>query len=102
MATFGERLKELREHSGLSQDELADMAGIHRVQVSRLETGSSVPSWPTVQALARALGVDCKAFEQEPSADTERPRPGRPRKAEPVEKKPKRPRGRPRKAEGRS
>jgi transcriptional regulator with XRE-family HTH domain len=37
-------------------------AGLPRQTVSRLEMGSSVPSWTTVQALARALGVDCTAF----------------------------------------
>jgi hypothetical protein len=57
------------------------------------------PGWFNMLALAEALGVDCRAFLEEPA---ERPPAGRgrPRK-EPAEAEapaPKRPRGRPRKA----
>ncbi len=62
MATFAERLRELREKSGLSQAELANRAGLHRFGVSKLELGLREPTWATVQAIARALGVDCTAF----------------------------------------
>jgi hypothetical protein len=48
--------------------------------VAHLEQGRRKPSWETVLALAAALGVDCKAFEQAPTprADVG---PGRPPKA---------------------
>ena len=59
---FAKRLKELREQSGLSQAELADAAGMNRFGVAKLEQGVREPSWATVQALARALGVEVGEF----------------------------------------
>jgi transcriptional regulator with XRE-family HTH domain len=64
---FGERLKELRDKAGLSQQELADKAGIHRVAVARIETGERSPAWDTAMKLAAALGVSCAAFEPQRS-----------------------------------
>jgi transcriptional regulator with XRE-family HTH domain len=63
MATFNERLKELREKAGLTQEGLARAADISLSAVSKLEQNPTDPSWSTVQSLAKALGVDCKAFE---------------------------------------
>lgn len=60
--SFARRLTHLREAAGLSQYEVAKRAGVTRQTLSRLEMGESVPTWPTVQALARALGLDCTAF----------------------------------------
>jgi DNA-binding XRE family transcriptional regulator len=48
------------------------VTGIHRQTIAQLETGVRQPTWETVQALARALGVDCKAFETQP-AEAETP-----------------------------
>jgi transcriptional regulator with XRE-family HTH domain len=97
---FGIRLKELREQAGLTQPQLAEKAGMSKGGVADLEQGINQPSWATVQKLADALGVDCRAFQQPPSAETQPQGRGRPRKpdaeAAPV---PKRPRGRPRKGE---
>jgi transcriptional regulator with XRE-family HTH domain len=70
----------------MSQYELAKKTGLTRQTLSRLEMGESVPSWPTVQLLAAALGVDCTSF-LDPNL-------------KPPEEKPARPRGRPRKSEG--
>ena len=60
--TFASRLTALREAAGFSQYELAKRCGISRQSMSQLEKGA-VPSWPTVQALARALGVSTEAFQ---------------------------------------
>src|SRR5215475_15119136 len=59
---FASRLKSLREQAGLSQAELADLAGMNRFGVAKLEQGVREPSWATVQALARALGVEVGEF----------------------------------------
>ena len=64
--SFGPLLKKLRESKGLTMQELADLAGISQVQISRLEMGHRAPLWDTVQKLARALGVRCEAFEDLP------------------------------------
>jgi putative transcriptional regulator len=51
----GERMKRAREHAGLTQQEAADRAGIHRVTLARLETDARKPSAVLALALARAL-----------------------------------------------
>jgi len=81
--TFGSRLKRLREEAGLTQQTLADGAGMHRFGIAKLERDEYGPSWATVQALAKALGLTCSAFEGtvEPNPDDKPPRAkGRPRK----------------------
>lgn len=62
--SFAARLKQLRETAKLTQQELADKAGLHRVAVARLETGEREPSWATVRAIVHALGVSCEAFDE--------------------------------------
>lgn len=59
---FADRLKAERSRVGLSQAELADRAGMNRFGVAKLEQGHRHPTWETVQALAAALGTDCRAF----------------------------------------
>ncbi len=61
--TFGQRLKELREAASLTQQQLAEKAGLNQFGIAKLEQGVRSPAWETVQALARALGVSCSAFE---------------------------------------
>lgn len=54
---FGKRLASLRKARGLTQQALADTAGIHVVQVRRYETGASQPSLDILRKLAVALSV---------------------------------------------
>jgi transcriptional regulator with XRE-family HTH domain len=68
---FGRRLKATREAKGLSQAQLAEAAGCHTFTISKLERGEQEPAWPLVLALAKALGVDCKAFQGEDVERTE-------------------------------
>ena len=70
--TFGERLKELREAAALSQDGLARQAGLSTSTVAKIERLDIDPSWTTVQALARALGVSTEAFQDEAPAPKRR------------------------------
>lgn len=79
---FAGRLRQLREEAGLSQKALAEKAGLVTSAIGHLEQGLRKPTWETVLALARALGVSCSAFEShEGPATEETPRPrGRPRK----------------------
>jgi transcriptional regulator with XRE-family HTH domain len=94
---FAPRLKELREAAGLTQEQLAERAKLHKLTVAKLEQGIRQPSWVTVQALAAALGVDCLAFQEPPETDRPPSGRGRPSKATPpeAEQQPKRGRGRP-------
>ena len=57
MKDFGERLKALREKAGLSQRELARLAGIEAMQISRYERGVGYPAVETLIAIARTLDV---------------------------------------------
>jgi transcriptional regulator with XRE-family HTH domain len=68
MMTFGEFLRSERRARGISQETLADRAGMHRTSVSLIERdGRRDPRLDTLVSLARALGippaemVDCYA-----------------------------------------
>jgi len=55
---FGRRLRELRKERGLSQEELAFRAGLHRTYVSSAERGERNVALINIQRLAKALDVD--------------------------------------------
>ncbi|MBY0512555.1 MAG: helix-turn-helix domain-containing protein [Gemmataceae bacterium] len=61
--TFAERLRELREASGLSQYALAKRSGVTKQAISLLERGDNEPSWVSVRKLARGLGVSVSEFD---------------------------------------
>jgi transcriptional regulator with XRE-family HTH domain len=63
--TFGAVLLRLRRAAGMSAYELAKRSGLTRQAISFLETGDREPTWDTVQRVAKALGLDCSAFEDE-------------------------------------
>ena len=46
-----------RERRALTQQELADLAGITRVALSRIESGQAEPMAKTIRRLAHALNV---------------------------------------------
>ena len=52
---FGASIRRRRQELGLSQEELADEAGLHRTYVSLLERGLRSASIVTIVKLARAL-----------------------------------------------
>jgi transcriptional regulator with XRE-family HTH domain len=56
--SFGNRLRELRSASGVSQEELAHRAGLHRTYLGGIERGERNPSLANLYKLAEALGVD--------------------------------------------
>jgi len=59
---FGQRFKQLRLASGLSQEAFADHASMARSYLSRIERGVANPSLDAIEGLARALGVDTGAL----------------------------------------
>ena len=91
--TFGDRLKRFRTDAGLTQQQLAEAAGVNRFTVAKIEQNLHEPSWVTVQALAKALGTNCLAFEGtvEPPDEKPRGKVGRPRKGQVKEEPPARP-----------
>jgi transcriptional regulator with XRE-family HTH domain len=60
--TFAAKLEALREAAGISQYRLAQLSGLTKQTLSRLEMGAAQPSWETVQLLAAALDVECTVF----------------------------------------
>ena len=60
---FAVRLKRLREHAKLTQEQLAEKSGLDLGTVRQLEQGTRTsPLWPTVCALSRGLDKDVVAF----------------------------------------
>jgi transcriptional regulator with XRE-family HTH domain len=54
---FGKALKKVRSLRGLSQEKLAEMAGLHRTYVSTVERGQRNISILNIEKLAVALEV---------------------------------------------
>jgi len=54
---FGERVRRLRQAKGLSQEELAFRAGVHRTYLGSIERGERNPALKNIAAIAGALGV---------------------------------------------
>ncbi|HJZ92645.1 MAG TPA: helix-turn-helix transcriptional regulator [Gemmataceae bacterium] len=87
MQSFGDTLKSLREKKGLSQQELADLAGTSQKAISFWEMGKREPALSNLQKLCTALGVPCDVFIAPPATPassgggikkpTARGRPGR-------------------------
>lgn len=59
--TFGKRLRSLRLARGLTQQQLAELAGIKGLQISRYEQDKAQPMLDVLQQLCPALG--CSADE---------------------------------------
>jgi transcriptional regulator with XRE-family HTH domain len=56
--TFSQRLRQIRQKKGLSQEELADIAGLHRTYVGSVERNERNISIDNMERLAKALEVD--------------------------------------------
>ncbi len=54
---LGKNIKKAREQSGLTQEQVADKAGIHTNYFARLERGEQTPSFEVLEAVAKALKV---------------------------------------------
>lgn len=55
--TFGEKLKQLRERSGMTQDDLAAKLYVSRTAISKWETNRSYPSIDSLKAIQQEFGV---------------------------------------------
>ena len=55
---FGQRIKELREEKGLTQEQLAEAIGVKDDRTIRFwEAGTNAPKFANLVALAKTLGV---------------------------------------------
>jgi len=57
---FGKRIRSFRAEleGDVSQEQLADIAGVHRTYIGHLELGKGSPTLDTIVRIARALEVD--------------------------------------------
>jgi transcriptional regulator with XRE-family HTH domain len=62
---FGRRVRQIREQRGLSQEQLADLAHVHRTYMSSVERGQRNIGLDNIISLARALGVPPAQFFQQ-------------------------------------
>jgi len=57
MNEIGEKIKELRKKKGLSQEELADAAGINLRTIQRIENNESEPRGNTMNLICKVLDI---------------------------------------------
>lgn len=57
-AVFARNLRLCRRNSGLSQERLAEFAGLDRNYIGKLEREENSPTLDTIEALASALQID--------------------------------------------
>ncbi len=56
--TFGKKLKQIRKARGLTQEQLAELAGVHEKHISKLELGTYKPSFATLSKVLSALDLE--------------------------------------------
>jgi transcriptional regulator with XRE-family HTH domain len=59
---LGKAIRQLREERGMTQEALAQEAGITVGHMSMIERGHSNPTWATVSAIARSVGIAIAAL----------------------------------------
>ena len=59
---FGAQLRSHRRRVGVSQEALADLAGMHRTYVGSVERGERNVSLDAIYTLADALGIEVAEF----------------------------------------
>ena len=60
LLAFGQRVQELRKKRNLSQEQLADMAGVHRTYIGMVERAEKNSTLRNIKKIAKALGVNIK------------------------------------------
>ena len=55
---IGEKLKEVRTKRLLTQDELAEKAGVSQSTIANIERNHAEPQFRTIRKLAKALDID--------------------------------------------
>jgi len=59
---FGQQVRELRRIQGITQESLANAAGLTTESISNIERGIFGPRFENIEKLAEALDVDVKTL----------------------------------------
>jgi len=57
---FGKRLRKFRKDRGLTQEQLAEKAGLHHTFIGAVERGSKNPSLDSISKISEALGISLR------------------------------------------
>jgi transcriptional regulator with XRE-family HTH domain len=77
LAAFGRFLKLERVKRGMSQEEFADLIGVHRTFMGQLERGQRATNIAELPRMARSLGLKPRDLIPEPEDDENPPAKGR-------------------------
>lgn len=55
--SFGQKLKQIRKANNLTQEALAELAGINEKHISKIETGVYFPTYTTLKKILTALNL---------------------------------------------
>lgn len=67
--TWGMKLRELRKEKGWTQTDLASRTGISQPTIADYERDKKQPTFPRIQAIAKAFGVGVDAFSIPPTSE---------------------------------
>jgi transcriptional regulator with XRE-family HTH domain len=59
---FGQNVQKIRKAQGLSQEELADKAGLHRTYIGMIERAEKNVTLKNIEKVAKALNVEIKSL----------------------------------------
>lgn len=69
---IAEQMRSLRKRHGLTQDNLAEAAGLTTRTIEKLESGKHRPEEQTLRSIARALQIDVRVFVRPSPGEQER------------------------------
>lgn len=55
---FGQRVKQLRQQAGMSQETFADKCGLDRTYISGIERGVRNPTLEVINVIAKGLDIE--------------------------------------------
>jgi transcriptional regulator with XRE-family HTH domain len=64
LISFGEKVREIRKEKGLSQEELAHKANLHRTYIGMIERAEKNITLVNIEKIANALEVDINELIQ--------------------------------------
>ena len=59
---FGKRFKDIRKNFGLTQDKMAEIAGIEPQSISKIESGKNFPLLSNLEKIANKLSISPEEF----------------------------------------